>query len=267
MTHGFAALLMYVAPDRLREANEAWLTRILQRLGVARDNAEGLALMSLWLSPDLLLSQTCGYPLMTALRGKVRLIGRPVYDLPHSTEGNHCSLLLTRSQDPRTQLGEFRGSHGLINNEDSNSGMNLLRHRLAPLQRGGRFFSKVSLTGGHRESLRWLREGRGDLAAIDSVTYAYLARDASDEITGLRIVAHSAISPSLPYIGAASLDAAQAERIREAMNQALEDLPHVAATLAIREVLPAREEDYHVLLDYQREAEENGLPQLLPDPQ
>jgi ABC-type phosphate/phosphonate transport system substrate-binding protein len=183
--------------------------------------------------------------------------------LPHSVEGNHCSLLLTRSDEPRTELAEFRGSHGLINNEDSNSGMNLLRHRLAPLQRDGRFFSQVSLTGGHRESLRWLREGRGDLAAIDSVTYGYLARDASEEIAGLRIVAHSAISPSLPYISSLALEPAQAERIRQAMNEALIDLPEVAATLAIREVLPACEALYHVLLDYQREAQENGLPVLL----
>ncbi|MDB5982899.1 MAG: hypothetical protein JWQ69_3914 [Pseudomonas sp.] len=264
MTHGFAELLMYVAPERVRAANEAWLARILERLGATRDDPQARTLMQLWLSPDLLLSQTCGYPLMTALRGKVQVIGRPAYDLPHSVEGNHCSLLLTRSDEPRTELAEFRGSHGLINNEDSNSGMNLLRHRLAPLQRDGRFFSTISLTGGHRESLRWLREGRGDLAAIDSVTYGYLARDASEEVAGLRIVAHSAISPSLPYISSLALDAAQAERIREAMNHALNDLPEVAATLAIREVLPACEAVYHVLLDYQREAEENGLPVLLP---
>lgn len=47
------------------------------------------------------------------------------------------------------------------------------------------------------------------------------------------------------------------------MNQALEDLPEVAGTLAIRSVLPAREADYQVLLDYQREAEELGLPRLI----
>ncbi|MEB0075796.1 PhnD/SsuA/transferrin family substrate-binding protein [Pseudomonas sp. CCI3.2] len=262
MTHGFAALLMYTAPDRLREANEAWLTRTLQRLGITRDEADHPTLMPLWLSSNLLLTQTCGYPLMTSLRGKVRLIGRPDYRLAHSANGGHCSLLLVRDDDSRTELEQFRGSHGLINNEDSNSGMNLLRHRLAPLQRDGRFFSAVSLTGGHRESLRWLREKRGDLAAIDSVTYDYLARDASAELNGLRILARSAISPTLPYIGAVSLSAADAERIRDAMNLALQDLPEVAATLAIHSVLPTTEEDYQVLLGYQREAQVLGFAVL-----
>jgi ABC-type phosphate/phosphonate transport system substrate-binding protein len=263
MTHGFAALLMYTAPDRLRAANEAWLTRIVQLLGIPRDPAADFELMPLWLSSNLLLSQTCGYPLVTALRGKVRLIGRPDYRLPHSADGSHCSLLLARADDPRSGLEAFRGSHGLINNSDSNSGMNLFRHRLAPFQRDGRFFHTVSLTGGHRESMRWLREGRGDLAAVDSVTYDYLARDASAELDGLRIIGCSATSPTLPYIGAVSLDADDAERIRHGMNQALKELPEVAATLAIRSVMPAREEDYQVLLDYQCEAEAMGLPVLI----
>jgi hypothetical protein len=48
----------------------------------------------------------------------------------------------------------------VINSEDSNSGMNLLRQRLAPLQRDGQFFAKVGISGAHRESLRWLREER-----------------------------------------------------------------------------------------------------------
>jgi len=262
MAHGFAELLMYTAPERVREASEAWLTRILERLGATRQSAAELDFPQLWLSPDLLLTQTCGYPLMTLLRGKVRVIGRPVYELAHSGEGNHCSLLVARADDPRSELADFRGSHGLINNEDSNSGMNLLRHRLAPLQRDGQFFSQTSFTGGHRNSLRWLREGRGDLAAIDSVTYDYLARDQSEEVSGLRILGQTAIGPCLPFIGPLSLDAGQAEHVREVMNLALVDLPEVAAVLAIREVLPAREADYQVLLDYEHEARALGFPRV-----
>lgn len=263
MTQGLAALLMYTAPDRVREANEVWLTRTLQRLGANRSPLADSDLMRLWSSPSLLLSQTCGYPLMTALRGKVRLIGRPDYHLAHSLGGTHCSLFLARETDPRSELGQFRDSHGLINSEDSNSGMNLFRHYLAPLQHDGRFFRSVSVTGGHRESMRWLREGRADLAAIDSVTYDYLSRDASPEVAGLRIIGRSAASPTLPYIGAVSLSTTEAENIRQAMNKALEDLPEVAATLAIASVLPAEEGDYQVLLDYQREAEELGLAVLI----
>ena len=47
MTSRYAELLMYVAPEPVRQANEQWLTRILERLGVTRRSAEGLELMQL----------------------------------------------------------------------------------------------------------------------------------------------------------------------------------------------------------------------------
>jgi ABC-type phosphate/phosphonate transport system substrate-binding protein len=260
MPQGLAELLMYVAPQRVNEAQERWVTRTLEHLAITRLPDPAPDLKSLWLSPELILAQTCGYPLMTQLRGRVQVIGRPVYQLPHSAGGSHCSLVLVREEDPRHELIDFRGSHGLINSEDSNSGMNLFRHTLAPLQVQGRFFGQVSVTGGHRDSLRWLKEGRGDLAAIDSVTYDYLARDGSDEVAGLRILTQTALSPCLPYITRLGADA---ESIRSALNKALQELPDVASILVISEVIAASEDDYQVLLDYQQHAIDFGLPNIL----
>jgi ABC-type phosphate/phosphonate transport system substrate-binding protein len=262
MTQHLAELLMYVAPEPIRQANERWLQHIVEQLGSTRLDAEELSLMDLWLSPHLLLTQTCGYPLMTALRGRVRVIGRPRYELPDSSGGNHCSLLLTRADDPRRTLSALRGSRGVINGEDSNSGMNLLRHRLAPLHRDGQFFANVAISGSHRESLRWLRDDLADLAAIDSVTFAYLAQHAQAEVAGLRVLARTAFSPTLPYIAAAGTTDVQAEQLRQVMNQTLKELPEVAETLGLQEVLPASESDYQIILDYRREAEALGYGRL-----
>jgi ABC-type phosphate/phosphonate transport system substrate-binding protein len=262
MTQHIAELQMYVAPELIHQANERWLARILEHLGETRRDAAGLSLPDQWLSPHLLLTQTCGYPLMTALRGKVRVLGRPRYELPDSSGGNHCSLILGRIDDARPTLADFRGSRGVINGQDSNSGMNLLRHRLAPLQRDGRFFAQVGISGSHRESLRWLREDLADLAAIDSVTFAYLARHAAEEVAGLRVIARSALSPALPFITAATVGEEQAEELLRVMNLALRELPQVAETLGLPEVLPANESDYQVVLDYQREAETLGYGDL-----
>lgn len=262
MSEHYAELLMYVAPEAVQQANQQWLARIFERLNLIRRNADHLDLHGLWLAPELLVTQTCGYPLMTQLRGQVRVIGRPRYELAHSSNGEHCSLLLTRDDNPRVALADFYNSRGVINGYDSNSGMNLLRERLAPLQRDGRFFASVGSSGAHRESLRWLRENLADLAAIDSVTYDYLARFASQEVAGLRIVTHSAPSPTLPYIGPLQLSDEQVLRIREAMNLALQDLPQVVETLGIQEVLPASEDNYQVLLAYQQHAANTGYADL-----
>ncbi|MBV2082176.1 MULTISPECIES: phosphate/phosphite/phosphonate ABC transporter substrate-binding protein [Pseudomonas] len=262
MSEHYADLRMYVAPEPIQQANQYWLARILERLKLRRLNADHLDLPGLWLAPQLLVTQTCGYPLMTQLRSQVRIIGRPRYELAHSSHGEHCSLLLTRADNPRARLAQFYRTRGVINDHNSNSGMNLLRHCLAPLQCDGRFFASVGISGAHRESLRWLREDRADLAAIDSVTYDYLARFAPEEIAGLRVVTRSAPSPTLPYIAALGLSDAQAVHIREAMNLALQDLPQVARTLGVHAVLPASEDDYQVVLDYQRQAASAGYPKI-----
>jgi len=262
MTQHHTELLMYVAPEPIRAANERWIARILEQLGHTRLSAEGLSLHELWLSSDLLLTQTCGYPLMTALRGQVRIIGRPRYELPDASAGNHCSLILGRADDSRKTLAEFRDSRGVINSEDSNSGMNLFRQRLAPLHQDGQFFASVGTSGGHRESLRWLRENRADLAAIDSVTYAYLAQHAPEEVRALQVIARSALSPTLPFITVASATDEQIEQLRQVMNETLLELPDVAQTLGLPEVFAASERDYQILLDYQREAEGLGYGRL-----
>ncbi|MFR0692922.1 phosphate/phosphite/phosphonate ABC transporter substrate-binding protein [Enterobacterales bacterium AE_CKDN230030158-1A_HGKHYDSX7] len=262
MTPSLAELPMYTAPAVIRDASEAWITRTLELLGVRRGRWQGDDLHALFLAPDLLFTQTCGYPLMTALRGRVRLVGRPDFTLPHSAHGEHCSLLLVREDEPRGDLQALRGCRGAANNPDSNTGMNLLRHALVPWQRDGRYFSELHWSGSHRQSLAWLREGRVDLVAVDSVTFAYLALHSAEETTGIRLLQRSAPSPALPYITAG--DEALATDIRAAMNLALQQHPALLSALGIRQVLPAAEADYEVLLDYQREAAERGLAALHP---
>ena len=258
----YAELAMYVAPQPVQVASEQWLTRIVALLDAPRRDGRGLELLELFRSPDLLLTQTCGYPLMTLLRGQVQLVGRPRYELNDSSAGNHCSLIVSRATDPRIDLADFKGSRGVINDRHSNSGMNLFRHRLAPLQQGGRFFASVAISGAHQQSLRYVREGWADLACIDSVTFDCLARYAPAEVAGLRLVARTATSPTLPYITALDTGGVGAEQIRRAMNQALQQLPQVSAVLGVQEVLPVSEADYQPVLDLQRVATDCGYEVL-----
>ena len=258
----YAELAMYVAPQPVQVASEQWLTRIVALLDAPRRDGRGLELLELFRSPDLLLTQTCGYPLMTLLRGQVQLVGRPRYELNDSSAGNHCSLIVSRATDPRIDLADFKGSRGVINDRHSNSGMNLFRHRLAPLQQGGRFFASVAVSGAHQQSLRYVREGWADLACIDSVTFDCLARYAPAEVAGLRLVARTATSPTLPYITALDTGGVGAEQIRRAMNQALQQLPQVSAVLGVQEVLPVSEADYQPVLDLQRVATDCGYEVL-----
>ena len=262
MSGRYAELTMYVAPAPVDAANQQWLTRIMELLGQAREMPQDLDSLTLFRSPKLVLAQTCGYPLVTQLRDQVQLIGRPHYDWPDSSGGMHCSLIISRAIDKHKALADFKGSRGVVNDPHSNSGMNVFRHLLAPLQESGRFFSSLGISGAHLQSLRWVKAQRADLAAIDSVTYAYLARYAPQEVTGLHVVARTALSPTLPYITARASSHAEVERIRAAMNTALKQLPEVGACLGLNTVLPAHPRDYQIVLDYEKEAVTQGFAAL-----
>lgn len=247
-----AELPMYPAPAAVGAAYEQWLRRTLQLLDIDEHTPWKGSLEALWLHPHLLLAQTCGFPLITQLKEQVRVVGHPCFDLPHAQNGQHCSVLVVRADDPRELLAEYFDCRAAYNSLDSNSGMNLLRHALIPHVRQGRFFASAQATGSHRESIAQVARGEADVAAIDSVTFAYLTRYAPHEVAGVRVLGRTASSPTLPYITA--LQGPDPQVLRAAMNGALQALPEVALTLGVVAVREAELGDYGVLLRYRDEA-------------
>lgn len=77
-----AALDMYVEPDCVRQAGATFIGEVCRRLGVRRYAPAAADLAVQWRQPNLLFAQTCGYPLMTQLRGQVAVLAVPSYDLP-----------------------------------------------------------------------------------------------------------------------------------------------------------------------------------------
>jgi hypothetical protein len=79
-----ASLMMYDAPDIVRRANDALWIALRDRL-----RERGMAVPDLldrtdshesyWLRPDLVFAQTCGFPYVCELKGKVRLVATPVF--------------------------------------------------------------------------------------------------------------------------------------------------------------------------------------------
>ena len=106
-----------------------------------------------WRDPQLLLSQTCGYPLTHALAGAVQLVGVFRYDAP-GCDGIFCSSqLVARTEYASRSLADFRGLRVAFNSDDSQSGYNALRAAVAPMAQRGRFFAEALSTGGHAASM------------------------------------------------------------------------------------------------------------------
>ena len=176
-----------------------------------------------WRDPQLLLSQTCGYPLVTGLRGVVQLVGAFRYTAPGCAGIAYRSELVVRGVEAGGSLADFRGRVAAINDPGSHSGCNALRGLVAPLAHDGRFFRQWVVSGSHRRSLEWVRSGRADIAAIDCVTLAGLLRLRPDLLDGLRIVGSTPLAPGLPLVTAAATSAADLARLRRALSNACAD--------------------------------------------
>lgn len=155
-----------------------------------------------WESPDLVLSQSCGFPYRTRLHGRVTLVATPDYGLPDCPPGHYCSVFVARADDDR-RLPDFRDARFAYNEALSQSGWAAPQNHAATM---GFHFAPALATGSHRLSAMAVAEGRADIAALDALTWAMLSRwEAFAD--GLREVARTAPTPALPYISAKGADA------------------------------------------------------------
>lgn len=176
-----------------------------------------------WLEPQLLLSQACGFPLVIELGLKVRVVGTFHYDAPGCSGALQRSQIVVRTDDPAKSLADLRGRCVAYNATDSNSGYNSLRAVVAPLARHGRFFGSGLKTGSHIESIKAVRDGRADIAAIDCVSLAEFTRYAPEVTQGVRVLMQSDRYPGLPLITAGDTDDATLAALRSALAHVVRD--------------------------------------------
>jgi ABC-type phosphate/phosphonate transport system substrate-binding protein len=155
-------------------------------------------LMPHWLSPDLLMSQTCGSPYRNRLHGKVALIGTPDYRVEGCPPGYYCSVLVARAGDPRTTLAEFDGAALAFNDPLSQSGWAAVQTDAAAL---GITLLPGLQTGAHRASVKAVADGKADLASIDAVTWRLL-RPLDADAQRLKVIGQTTPTPGLPLITA-----------------------------------------------------------------
>jgi ABC-type phosphate/phosphonate transport system substrate-binding protein len=258
-----AALPMYNVSPSLEACWREWLADVLRVVEPAARMIEcGGDLSALWRRDDLLLSQTCGYPLTHALRDTVHLVATPCFDAPGCDGPYYSSALVTHIDAPFTTLESLRGSTVAFNQIDSNSGFNVLRHVIAPLARGGRFFDSSLQTGSHIASLQAVAEGRADLAAIDCVTMAFVRDERPALAQAVKQIGWTEASPGLPLIASKAVPADWLVELRSALNEALATQPERARRLRLKGFEILSMDDYARITQLENEAIERGYAQL-----
>ncbi|MGF1528996.1 MAG: phosphate/phosphite/phosphonate ABC transporter substrate-binding protein [Candidatus Competibacterales bacterium] len=199
-----ASLPLFDFPE-LRDITDAWWTglgRHLVRAGVTSAPTRLERPQDLdthWLQGSPLLSQTCGYGLLR-LRHRVQLVATPCFNVPGSRGDRTGGMVLVHDHHPASDPRELYGTHCAIDRYSSQFGYNALRALVAPLADEGRFFKTVRVTGNMRNSVLQVHRREVDVCAVDSVTYALLARYAPGILENVRILCHLPPAPAPPYI-------------------------------------------------------------------
>lgn len=256
---------MYNVSPRLRQGYDALLEALLAEAGVtgAVELVDDTGpLPAFWQRQDLLLAQTCGYPYVTALRDRVTLLATPCFSVPGCTGSDYSSVLVTRQDSGIRTLADARGRVAAVNEAHSNSGMNALRHAVAPLALDGRFFGDVKWSGSHAASVRLLRDGAADVAAIDCVTHAYLRQEDPAAMAGMVPLAFSAATPALPLIAGPAVPDALVRRLRNALLAPGSLLRAAMRPLRISAFAWRDADSYARIAGLEREAANRGYPEL-----
>jgi len=232
-----AALPMYDFPE-LQAAHDALWSAIAQRLDALGVKDVPLRLTrdrphrEVWRDPKLLFGQACEYPLAKSFGPYLTIVATPRYAAPGCVGLLYKSAVVVRATDPADSLAAMRGRRCVLNELDSNSGMNLLRAALAPLATGSKFFGSVALSGAHRRSLEMIAAGEADVAAVDCVTLAHLQSIDAALTRQVRVLSWTPLSPCLPFVTARATDAATLGHLRSALASVMTD-PTLASERAV----------------------------------
>lgn len=189
---------------------------------------------------DLLIGQTCGWPLITTLRSEVRVVGTFDCLVDGGSDGTYCSVLVTGLDGSLADIFERPALTVAASNPDSLSGwisLQVIAHT------NGVRLDDVEWTGSHAASVDAVIAGRAGLASIDAVSWTHLAT------SELRVVGHGPRVPCLPLVTARSSTDSVIDELRGALRGAVHD-PSMAATCAslrIRGFLDRELADYQPL--------------------
>jgi ABC-type phosphate/phosphonate transport system substrate-binding protein len=222
-----AILPMYDFPE-LRAATDAWwarLARALRREGlkdVPSELTRNGSVQAAGEKPELILTQICGYHLAQP-HCDLTYIATPCYTADGCSGPLYRSHIVVPESAPARSLEELRGLRCAISSYTSHSGCNALRGAISPLARDGRFFSEVLVSGAHACSLDLLRSGEADVAAVDCITYALLARHRPNALEGTRIIGQTEAAPACPYVAQVNATSDVISRLRGSLRAAAED--------------------------------------------
>ncbi|NNE24071.1 MAG: PhnD/SsuA/transferrin family substrate-binding protein [Rhizobiales bacterium] len=264
-----ASLGMYDWPEARAETDRLWagIAAALREQGfsqVPETLERSTCVKTHWRSPDLLISQTCGYPLTHEFDGYLELLAAPIYGVEGCTGAEYTSAIVVNKASDFAVPADLKGAHATYNGEDSLSGHLALRSVFAPLADNGRFFGRLSRSGGHPASMQMIADGKADVAAIDCISFAFGRKHRSHITDNLRVIAYSPSAPALPYVTRTGRPQTELHRLKLALAKAFHEptLADTRASLFIEGLEFTSRDTYDRVLQQEADAAALGYAEL-----
>lgn len=232
-----ASLAMYPFAAARPEYERLWASVVADETMLPRRLSWPDDPVASWLDASVVVKQTCGWPLVTRLRGAVRVVGAFVPTVPGADGYRYRSVIVStqRSVDPAIATAAY-------NSSDSLSGWVSL---LTWSGRRGRSWRDVAVvTGSHVGSLEALQSGSADLASIDAVTMAHVERERPGLMAGLHVVGHGPLVPSLPVVAPAEVDDDVVDHLRSRLADVVAADAEIRRSLFVGGFVPLELDDY-----------------------
>ncbi|MBD2446228.1 PhnD/SsuA/transferrin family substrate-binding protein [Nostoc sp. FACHB-152] len=171
------------------------------------------------LTDQLDLAFICGLPLVRSSPVvTLQPVVAPVMEAPrYQNRPIYFTDVIVHAESHLFSFADLAGKTFCYNDPGSNSGYNLIRHRLLQGGHPKNFFAQTIQSGFHQRSIRWVVEGLADCAGIDSVVLEQELRESPDLSHYLRVVEVIGPCPMPPLVANQHLDKLLTQQIQAAL--------------------------------------------------
>ncbi|MBD2354790.1 PhnD/SsuA/transferrin family substrate-binding protein [Tolypothrix sp. FACHB-123] len=246
-------VISYLAPNwfEFYQAIATYLSRVL-RVEFQLKQGECDPLEDPLLFQDQIdLAFICGLPLIRysqIVLNQLQTLVAPVMESPrYSNHPIYYADVIVNANSNIQKFADLAGKKFCYNDPGSNSGYNLLCHRLIKETSGQIFFSKTLQSGSHQRSIRWVVEGLADCATIDSVVLEQELKNFPELLQHLRVVEVLGPSPMPPLVVAQHLGISLIQQMQLALLQPDTQMLREMKQFGVRRFAPVKLADYYII--------------------
>jgi phosphonate transport system substrate-binding protein len=162
----------------------------------------------------------CGLPYVIErdqAQPSVSLLAAPVMkDSRYGNRPKYFSDLVVKKDSPIRCFADLKGKTYVYNDELSNSGYNMPRHKMVVLGETKGYFGKVLRSGSHEESIRMVAEGEADASFVDSLVLDYDRAKGLGNAAQVRVIESLGPAGICPVVASCKINEERRQKLQDA---------------------------------------------------